>query len=86
LQKFCTWHPHLHAKVEKLFHQLGRKRLSNLLYDEHEEWKKHKGNYRTSWIGEKSWELLEKYWKEDPKFNNRSKANKVKRASVIEGH
>jgi hypothetical protein len=85
LQKFCVWQPHHHALVEKNFHKVAAKRLSDFYYDERKELKKRKGIYRPSWIGEKSWELLNKYWMEDPHFNNRSKANKVNRASNVGG-
>jgi len=47
--------------------------------------KKRKGNYRTEWIGEKSWELLLKYWNEDSHFKNQSKANKMNMASIVGG-
>lgn len=86
MQERCTWSRDVHLLVEKLFHKLASKRLSDLLYDEREEWKKHKGNYRTHWIGERAWEDLTKYWLEDPKFKNRSRANKQNRAAVIGGH
>ncbi|XP_039690976.1 neural Wiskott-Aldrich syndrome protein-like isoform X2 [Medicago truncatula] len=82
---FCRWEPHHHTLVERNFHRVAARRLSDLLYDERQELKKRKGNYLTQWIGEKSWELLLKYWNEDPHFKNRSKANKVNRASIVGG-
>lgn len=82
---FSRWEPHHHTLVERNFHRVAARRLSDLLYDERQELKKRKGNYRTQWIGEKSWELLLKYWNEDPHFKNRSKANKVNRTSIVGG-
>jgi hypothetical protein len=85
LQDFCRWESHHHTLVERNFHRVPARRLSDLLYDERQELKKRKGNYRTEWIGEKSWDLLLTYWNEDPHFKNRSKANKANRASIVGG-
>ena len=75
MQDFCTWEPHHHTLVERNFHRVAARRLSDLLYDERKELKKRKGNYRTKWM----------YWNEDPHFINRSRANKLNRASIVGG-
>jgi len=85
LQEFCIWEPHHHTLVERNFYRVAARRLSDLLYDERQDLKKRKGNYHKEWIGEKSWELLLKYWNEDPYFKNRYKANKMNRASIVGG-